>query len=66
MARAFVLKETDKLKLSKSEALQAYNALMFAIAAKTIPLSDFRDNNEINGVSFDKGMLVFSSDHLLE
>lgn len=65
MARAFVLREIDRLKLSKSEALQAYNALTFAIATRKISLSDFEDDNGINGVSFNKGMLVFST-NLLE
>ena len=64
MARAFVLRETDRLKLSKSETLQAYNALMLFIVARKIPLSDFKVDNGINGVSFDEGMLVFLSDPL--
>lgn len=60
LARAFVLRESNRLELSKSEMLQAYNTLTFFISTRKISLLDFRVDGGVDGVSFDKGTLVFS------
>ena len=68
MIRSFVLRESNRLGLSKDDSIEIYNTLTLSVMFKKISFSDLRISNGlvlgINGVLFNERerLLVLSND----